>query len=82
MNTSLQSSFRRPRGVVRELLKHGAKVESADKDGWTALHTAAHKGHVEDVRELLKHDAKAESANKNGWTPLYKAASEGHVEVV
>ena len=44
--------------AVRELLKHGAKVESAKKVVWTPLYTAALKGHVEAVRELLKHGAK------------------------
>jgi ankyrin repeat protein len=46
--------------VVRELLKHGANVKSADKAGCTPLYKAASKGHVEVVRELLKHGAKVE----------------------
>jgi ankyrin len=52
--------------VVRELLKHGAKVESANKYGSTPLNHAAFNGHLEVVRELLKHGAKVESENKNG----------------
>jgi len=47
--------------VVRELLKHGAKLESASNYHWTPLYTAASNGHVEVVRELLKHGAKLES---------------------
>ena len=67
---------------MRELLKHGAKVESADKDEWTSLITAASYGQLEVVQELLKHGAKVESADKNGWTPLNSAAKEGHLEIV
>jgi ankyrin repeat protein len=44
--------------VVRELLKRGAKVESADKKGWTPLKTAVHKGHMDVVLELRKHGAR------------------------
>jgi len=39
--------------VFRELLKHGAEVESADKYGWTPLESGVLNGHVEVVRELL-----------------------------
>jgi ankyrin repeat protein len=63
------------------LLKHGANVESADKDGWTPLKSASLKCHLEIVRELLNHGAKLESADKNGWTPLMSATSKGHLEV-
>ena len=49
---------------VRELLKHGAKMEKADNLGYTPLKTAVSKGHVEVVRELLNHDAKVDCAVK------------------
>ena len=49
--------------VVRELLKHGPKVESAYKYDCTPLYKAASNGHEEVVRELLKHGAKVESAD-------------------
>ena len=42
--------------VVRDLLKHGAKVEIADNDGWTTLKSASTKGHMDVVQEL-KHGA-------------------------
>jgi len=48
------AAFKGHVGVVRELLKHGPKVESADEDGCTYIHTAASNGHVEVDRELLK----------------------------
>jgi ankyrin repeat protein len=43
--------------VVRELLKHGAKVESANKYDWTPLKSAAGIGHMDVVRELKKYGA-------------------------
>jgi ankyrin repeat protein len=43
--------------VVRELLKHDAKVKSANNSGWTPLKTAATKGHLDVVRELQKYGA-------------------------
>jgi len=68
--------------VVRELLKHGAKVESVEEFGRTPLLTAVFKSNVEVFRELLKHGAEVESADNFGYTPLNTAASEGHVDVV
>jgi ankyrin repeat-rich membrane spanning protein len=56
-------------------------LESATKNGWTTLKSAADEGHVEVFRELLKHGAKLESATNNGWTTLKSAADEGHVKV-
>ena len=44
--------------VVRELLKHGAKVESADNNGQTALNIAATRGHMDVVEELQKYYAR------------------------
>ena len=42
--------------VVRELLKHGAKVESSNNYGLTPLKTAT-KGHMDFFRELQEHGA-------------------------
>jgi len=62
--------------VFRERLKHGANLESANKNGWTPLIKAVQNGLVEVVRELLKHGSKSESANNNGWTHLNTAAEK------
>ena len=45
-------------------------MDSANNDGWTTLHAAAEKGHVEVIRELLKNQTNVESVNKYGSTPL------------
>jgi len=68
--------------VLRELLKHGANVNTAKKDGDTRLHIAGGDGHVEVVRVLLNYGAKVNTANKGGFTPLYVAFQKGHIEVV
>jgi ankyrin repeat protein len=49
--------------VVRVLLKHGANVKIANKNGFTPLTTAANKGHTDVVRELQEHSASADNAN-------------------
>jgi ankyrin repeat protein len=51
------------------------------KDGWTPLHWAAHKGHLEVTRLLLQHCQDKNTENKAGETPLHYAALHGHLEV-
>jgi ankyrin repeat protein len=55
---------------VRALLAQGAKADTRDKLGRTALHWAALGGHVELVRLLLDAGAPADAPDKSGWTPL------------
>jgi len=40
--------------VVRELLKHGAKVDTSKLDGWTFINLAAEKGYLDLIGDLLK----------------------------
>jgi ankyrin repeat protein len=68
--------------VVRELLNHGANVNTANKDGFTSLHLTGLKGYVDVVIDLLKKGANVNTANKRGDTPLYITGGNGHVEVV
>jgi ankyrin repeat protein len=69
------------------LLAHHAEVDLRDGDGWTPLHVAAHKGHVDIIILLLQWNpdvsAKVDVAPINfGYTPLHFAAKYGHVEAV
>ena len=51
--------------------------------GWTALHEAAKRGHVDDVRLLLEHGADPNAREPgDNTTPLHWAAAHGHVDVV
>lgn len=43
--------------LVRLLLRHGAGVNDRRKDGLTALHSAAYRGHLAVIQTLLDHGA-------------------------
>lgn len=67
---------------VKALLRKGARVDSKNNDGDTALMTAASKGHAAIVSILLDNGA---NVNLGGWsdqTALYLAAEKGHTEIV
>lgn len=55
------------------LLKHGAKVSSADNNGDTALHFAVRSANDVVIRQLLRTSADIEARNNIGWTPLLVA---------
>jgi len=67
--------------VGRELIMHGASLDARDSDGWTALCTAVHTGHVRFVELLL--DAGASLDEQGGgslegfleWSLLYGGTS-------
>jgi hypothetical protein len=63
------------------LLDRGAKIDSVNGDGFTALHIAARKGHVSVIKELLDHGAKIDLAEEDGFTALHTASLKGHVSV-
>ncbi|XP_030844118.1 serine/threonine-protein phosphatase 6 regulatory ankyrin repeat subunit C-like [Strongylocentrotus purpuratus] len=62
-------------------LNQGAEVNKDDNDGWTALHSAANKGHLDVVTELISQGADVDKASDKGWSALYLAAAAGHVRV-
>lgn len=66
---------------VQAALESGADIEAADERGWTALRTAAAKGHVPVVRCLLACGAQV-TKDQSGSPPLIAAAFNGHTEVV
>jgi len=59
---------------VRELLNHGANVNTENKDGVTTLHIAGQEGHDEVARDLLNHGANVNTENKNCVTPLLSSS--------
>ena len=60
--------------IVKSLIARDADV---NKPGWTALHYAATRGHVEVMRLLLDKSAYIDAASPNGTTPLMMAAFYG-----
>ena len=73
------------KGDARELiflLKMGAKVNEANKEGATTLWIAARKGHLAVVEALLNAGADKNKPHTDGRTPLWIAIGEGHLAVV
>jgi len=68
--------------VVKCLLSHGTDASIQNNDGWTALHYAAEKGHLEVVNLLLSHKANTSEEDNSGSTALHYAGYYGHLEVV
>ena len=50
--------------IAELLLLNGAKVNLADSDNWTALHTAVRKGQIKGVRTILRLNQKVCPANR------------------
>jgi ankyrin repeat protein len=65
--------------LCRKLIERGAAV---NKTGWTPLHYAATKGHLEVMRLLLQEHAFVDAESPNRTTPLMMAARYGTLEAV
>jgi ankyrin repeat protein len=61
-------------GVIRQLLSHGADINSVDSNGQTPLHGMMGCACEESVRMLLKAGADVHRADRWGDTPLHYAA--------
>ncbi|EDW68267.2 LOW QUALITY PROTEIN: uncharacterized protein Dvir_GJ24619 [Drosophila virilis] len=67
--------------AVIALVKAGARVESADKDGLTALHCAGSRGHTECIDTLISLcGAPTDLIDTNGCTALHYAVTLGHAD--
>jgi ankyrin repeat protein len=69
--------------AVRNLLKQGADVNTAQGDGMTALHWAAQKGDVDLAKTLLYAGANVKAATRvGGYTPLLIASKVGNAPMI
>ena len=70
----MMAAFDNQLGLAKLLIEKGADV---NKTGWTPLHYAATKGHVEMMKLLLEMHAYIDAESPNGTTPLMMAAHYG-----
>lgn len=70
--------------IVEKLLNAGAKVDTADKDGFTPLCLAAQLGHLKIVELLVHKKASLELTYPSGkrWSLLEWAAAEGRTTMI
>ena len=68
--------------TYRILLHHKAPVDEVTVDYLTALHVAAHCGHVRVAKLLLDRKADPNSRALNGFTPLHIACKKNRIKVV
>ena len=67
--------------ILETLLSHGIDIETADEDGYTALHCAALSGNLELAKVLISKGANVNAKNNWGDNPLDSAASGGYLEM-
>ncbi|KAK4418212.1 hypothetical protein Salat_2233900 [Sesamum alatum] len=68
--------------AIKSCLARGADVNGKDQNGWTPLHRAAFKGHIESVKVLVSSQgARVDVVDGSGYTPLLRAVEAGNVEV-
>ncbi len=65
--------------LCKKLIARGGDV---NKTGWTPLHYAATRGHLDIIRLLLEEHAYIDAESPNGTTPLMMAARYGSSEAV
>lgn len=68
--------------IIRELLRHGADIESQASDSSTGLMWAAQRGHIAAVQALLAEGADPNARCTYGDTALVWSIRESHLEVV
>ena len=85
-NTPLRQATKVP-DIVRWLLNHGADVNAQGFNGYTPLHSAAGRGHLQAFQMLIEHNADIDIQNTLGMTPLHAAAGSyedhrNHIDIM
>jgi ankyrin repeat protein len=68
--------------ILLKLLAHGIPIGTRDKQGWTALHHAAHIQSEVPLRILLEHGANPNEMSNSGMSPLHIAAYHGSTNII
>jgi ankyrin repeat protein len=68
--------------ITQELLKSGADVNKADRNGCTPLMYAIDRNHATVARSLLRAGADVNRVNRYGETPLMQAATVGRPDMI
>lgn len=82
--TAIESDNPHSIAIVEKLLDGGADLHQTGINGWTPLHLASVRGHVEKARLLLDAGARVNQRTEidGSETPLLEAAAMGHPEIV
>src|SRR5262249_30607077 len=67
---------------AKQSLKQGARIETKDERGATALILAAEESQDAMVKFLLERGANLSAKDHNGWTPLVHSARTGNLDMV
>mmetsp|Transcript_96912 Transcript_96912/g.274465 ORF Transcript_96912/g.274465 Transcript_96912/m.274465 type:complete len:180 (-) Transcript_96912:105-644(-) len=67
--------------AVRAAVREGARINTPDKHGWTALHYCAASGNLEVCRVLVDHCSDVNTTLPDFSTPLMLAVEEGHLTI-
>ncbi|XP_039390341.1 protein phosphatase 1 regulatory subunit 12B isoform X6 [Mauremys reevesii] len=66
---------------VKRLLARGARINTANVDGLTALHQACIDENLDMVKFLVENGASVNQQDNEGWTPLHAVASCGYLNI-
>jgi len=78
-NSLMLAAIQNQLELAQLLIDQGAEV---NKTGWTPLHYASTKGHIDMMRLLMENDAYLDAESPNGTTPLMMAAHYGTAKAV
>eukprot|EP00929_Paragymnodinium_shiwhaense_P014635 TRINITY_DN122565_c0_g1_i1.p2 TRINITY_DN122565_c0_g1~~TRINITY_DN122565_c0_g1_i1.p2 ORF type:complete len:163 (-),score=39.36 TRINITY_DN122565_c0_g1_i1:149-637(-) len=67
--------------AVKQAVRDGASVNTADSHGWTALHYCSANGNVEITRILVDSGSDVNTTLPDFSTPLMLAVEEGHLDI-
>ncbi len=69
--------------IVGLLVERGdAFSDEQTMDGFTPLHLASQKGHLNVINRLFELGASINEKDNDGWTPLRMACAGGHLNIV